>query len=64
MVPTAIAVNTLACGQAGGWFEAVTWLAVVGMLLIGVGQLLLVAGTINLQTSFITRTVGIIPVLI
>jgi hypothetical protein len=64
LVPTAIAVNTLADGRVEGWFQVVTWLAVAGMLLAGVGQLLLVAGTINLQTSFITGTVGIIPVLV
>ena len=45
------------------WFDAVTWVAVVGMVVAGVGQLLLVAGAISLQTSFKSGSIGIAPLL-
>ena len=50
----AIAVVNLADEQVGAWFDVVTWIAVMGMVIAGVGQVLLVVGGISLQTSFIT----------
>ena len=58
-----IAVNDLANEQVGMWFDAVTWVAVVGMVVAGVGQLLLVAGAISLQTSFKSGSISIAPLL-
>jgi len=57
----AIYVNTQAA--AGAWFAVVTWLAVAGMVVGAAGQVLLVAGVINLETSFVTGGIGILPVL-
>ena len=59
----AITVANLAGEQVGAWFDVVTWVAVAGTVIAGVGQVLLVAGGISLQTSFITG-LGIIPVLV
>ena len=60
----AVAVEDLADNQVGAWFDVVTWVAVAGMVIAGVGQVLLVAGRINLRTSFVTGGLGIIPVLV
>src|SRR5437660_352283 len=54
LVPPALAIRTAVGGQAGAWFTIVTWLAIAGMVLAGVGQLLLIAGVISLQASFVT----------
>ena len=59
-----IVVNDLANEQVGIWFDAVTWAAVVGLVVAGVGQVLLVAGAISLQTSFKSGSIGIAPVLV
>ena len=64
MILPAIAVNTAAGKQVGVWFDVVTWAAVAGMVVAGVGQGLLVAGRISLQTSFVTGGSGILPVLV
>jgi hypothetical protein len=57
-----LAIRTLV-GDAGPLFHAVTVLAVIGLLVGAVGQILLVAGIIDLNTSFVTGGVGIAPVL-
>ncbi len=57
----AVYVNTQAA--AGSWLVAITSLAVAGMVVGAAGQVLLVTGVINLQTSFVTGGVGIVPVL-
>jgi len=44
-------------------FRVLTWLAIGGLLLATVGQLLLVAGVIPLEASFVTGGLGILPVL-
>ena len=38
--------------------------AITGAVLIAVGQLLLVVGVIDLETSFVTGGLGVIPVLV
>ena len=63
MILPVIAVNDLADERVGIWFDAVTWAAVVGIVVAGVGQVLLVAGAINVQTSFKSGGIGIAPVL-
>jgi hypothetical protein len=45
------------------WFRVLTWLTIAGLVLATVGQLLLVAGLITLETSFVTGGLGILPVL-
>ena len=60
----AIAVTSLADEQVKTWFEVVTWVAVAGMVVAGVGQVLLVARIISLQTSFMTGGLGIVPMLV
>lgn len=64
LVPTALAVRRLAAGHAGTWLDIVTWLAIAGMVGVAVGQLLLVVGVIDLQTSFVTGGIGFLPVLL
>ncbi|OGO59525.1 MAG: hypothetical protein A2V85_09320 [Chloroflexi bacterium RBG_16_72_14] len=57
-----VAVDRLARLQAGIWLDVVTVAAIAGIVLAAVGQLLLVAGAIDLETSFVTGGVGIVPV--
>jgi hypothetical protein len=46
-----------------GWFVALSYVAVAGLVVAAIGQLLLVAGVIGLNTSFVTGGVGILPLL-
>jgi len=59
-----LAVYALAGDQAGLWLKVVTIAAMAGAVLGAVGQLLLVGGVIDLQTSFVTGGLGILPVVI
>jgi hypothetical protein len=59
-----LAVDRLAAGQAGLWLRIVSVGAITGAVLIAIGQLLLVIGVIDLETSFVTGGLGVIPVLI
>jgi len=59
-----LAVDRAAGAQTGFWLRIVTVGAIAGALLAAVGQLMLVVGAIDLQTSFVTGGLGIIPVLI
>jgi hypothetical protein len=59
-----LAVDRAAVAQAGFWLRVVTVGAIAGAVLIAAGQLMLVVGIIDLQTSFVTGGLGIIPVLI
>ena len=59
-----LAVDRLAVGQAGLWLRIVSVGAITGAVLIAVGQLLLVFGVIDLETSFENGGLGIIPVLV
>ncbi len=63
LILPAIAIYVSAHEAAGSWLAVVTWLAVAGMVIGAAGQILLVVGVINLQTSFITGGIGIVPVL-
>ena len=59
-----LATDRIVVPEAGLWFRVVTVAAVAGAVLAGVGQLLLVLGVIDLQTSFITGGLGFLPVLV
>ena len=59
-----LAVDGVAGPQTGLWLRVVTVAALTGAVLAAVGQVLLVAGVIDLETSFITGALGIVPVLI
>ncbi|MSQ41172.1 MAG: hypothetical protein EXR55_05900 [Dehalococcoidia bacterium] len=63
LILPAIAIYVSAQAAAGPWLAVVTWLAVAGMIIGAAGQVLLVIGVINLQTSFVTGGIGILPVL-
>ena len=58
-----IAVDRVASPGVGAWLRVVTVAAIAGACLAAVGQLLLVAGVISLETSYVTGGLGIIPVL-
>ena len=58
-----LAIRALVGGAGGPSFELVSLLALAGIALAAVGQLLLVAGVISLESSFVTGGVGILPVL-
>ncbi len=62
LILPAIALNDLV--GAPTWFAAITWVAVAGMILAAVGQLLLVVGVIGLNTSFVTGGIGFLPVVV
>ena len=59
-----LAILLLAGDHAGWWFSALSWLAIAGLLLVAVGQLLLVVGVISLNASFLTGGIGITPFLV
>jgi hypothetical protein len=59
-----LAIDRLAADQVGLWLRIVSVGAITGAVLIAVGQLLLVVGVIDLETSFVTGGLGVIPVLI
>ena len=59
-----LAVDRLAGANGVGWIRIVTVAAILGSLLIATGQLLLVLGVIELQTSFVTGGVGFIPIMV
>jgi hypothetical protein len=56
-----LAVDRLAGESAQPWIRIVTVAAIAGLTLAAAGQILLVAGVIDLQTSFITGGLGILP---
>ena len=59
-----VAVWWLVRGETGPWFGVVSLLALAGIVIAAGGQLLLVAGAISLETSFVTGGVGLVPLLI
>ena len=46
------------------WFRIITWVAIAGLAIITVGQMLLVVGLISLDASFVAGSLGIAPVLV
>jgi hypothetical protein len=63
MLPV-VAVNHMAKADAGPWIRIVSAAAIGGMALAAAGQVLLVARAIDLETSFVTGGVGILPVFV
>lgn len=63
VVPAVLVVRDLAGHRAGAWFTALTWLALGGIALLVVGQVLLVTGVIGLMTSFATLGLGLVGLL-
>jgi hypothetical protein len=59
-----LAVLRLAPDDIGPWFGVLSVAATLGALLIAVGQLLLVAGVISLDSSFLTGGIGVLPFLL
>lgn len=59
-----LALRSIAGPQVGSWFDIVSALALVGLALAAIGQVLLVIGVISLQASFVTGGLGIVPVLV
>jgi hypothetical protein len=62
MILPILAVDRLATVNGVGWIRIVTVAAILGALLIAIGQMLLVLGVIELQTSFVTGGIGFIPI--
>ena len=56
-----LAIDRLALPTTGVWLRIVTVAALAGLTLAAVGQVALVLGVIDLETSFVTGGVGIIP---
>lgn len=57
----------LVVGVAGGtpvWFQVLSWLAILGILVAAGGQLLLVVGVIPLGVTFVTGGLGFTPLLV
>ncbi len=59
-----LAVDRAAGAQAGLWLRIVTVGAIAGAVLVAAGQIMLVVGIVDLQKSFVTGGLGIVPVLI
>jgi protein-S-isoprenylcysteine O-methyltransferase Ste14 len=58
LILPAIAVGDL-LADADGWFGVLSWIAIAGLVLAALGQVLLISGAISLQTSFVTGGIGI-----
>jgi hypothetical protein len=56
-------IHALVRDRTGAWFSALSVLALAGIVLASTGQLLLVAGAIRLEASFVTGGSGILPVI-
>lgn len=63
LVAPATAVYLIARDSTGDWFLVLTIAAVAGMALAAGGQILLTLRVIDLQTSFVTGGIGVVPVL-
>ena len=59
-----LAVDRLAAEAGVGWMRIVTIAAVLGSILIAVGQTALVLGLLSLQGSFVTGGIGFIPIVV
>ncbi|CAN5798437.1 hypothetical protein BH24CHL6_BH24CHL6_06880 [soil metagenome] len=61
LVPAILAVRRLGSGVVGDWFTWLSVLTIGGLLLAAAGFILLVVRVIELQTSFLTFGLGILP---
>lgn len=60
LLPAVVAVRQIGGAAAGIWLSVTTWLAVIGIVIMAAGQSALVLGLIDLETSFMTGTVGVL----
>lgn len=60
LVPAVVAVQDLGGPESGAWLLAATVAGLVGIVVAAGGQLLLVAGVIELRTSFVTGGIGVL----
>ena len=58
-----LAIDRLAGPAAQPWLKIVTVAAIAGLIMAAAGEALLVMGVIDLETSYVTGGVGIIPFL-
>jgi len=63
LIPAVIAVNRVAGDRGAPWVLVVSISAVVGLVLIAVGQTLLIIGRLSLDGSYVTGGLGVAPVL-
>jgi hypothetical protein len=59
-----LAVDRLAAEAGIGWMRVVTIAAILGSVLIAIGQMALVLGLLSLQGSFVTGGIGFVPIVI
>jgi hypothetical protein len=64
LLPAVVAVWRLSPDDIGPWFGILSLAAMAGIAVAAVGQLLLVAGVIELRTSFVTGAIGVVPILL
>jgi hypothetical protein len=64
MVPVVLAVWRLAEGTLGSWFGWLSLATIAGLVVAAAGFVMLVAGVIDLQASFITGGLGMLPFLV
>ncbi len=64
LLPAVVAMWRLSPDDIGPWFGLLGVAAMAGIVVAAVGQLLLVAGVIELRTSFVTGGIGVAPVLL
>jgi hypothetical protein len=62
LIPPMLAIDRIA-GDSAAWLRPVTILAIAGAVLIAVGQSLLIVRVIDLNASYVTGGVGVLPVL-
>jgi hypothetical protein len=63
LIPVVAAVAGLAGDHGSPWVRIVSVVAVLGLILIAVGQTLLIVGRLSLDGSYVTGGVGVIPVI-
>jgi hypothetical protein len=63
LLPAIAVVRRLGAPHAGGWLTLLSLAAGAGAVVIASGQLALVLGLIDLETSFLTGSLGILPLL-
>lgn len=64
LVPPVLALQGRAGEDAGGWLGPLTALTALGLVVAAVGQFLLIARIIDLNGSYITGGIGILPFLV
>jgi hypothetical protein len=63
LLPVVAAVVRMAGDRGSPWVTLVSGIAVVGLILIAVGQTLLIVGRLSLDGSYVTGGLGVTPVI-